>query len=133
MTESVRDRNLGLVRGALEAFDAEDAGPAIAMLHPEVESHVAPPMMNAGTWHGVDGYVEMTSAWFDAWDGLRYEIVELETPDDRHVLASLRQIATGRESGVPVEMDVVFLFEIEDGRARRFHVYGDRESAVVAI
>jgi ketosteroid isomerase-like protein len=42
-------------------------------------------------------------------------------------------LATGRESRVPVEMDVVFLFEVEDGRARRFHIYPDRRSAVAAL
>jgi ketosteroid isomerase-like protein len=130
---SERERNLALARSAFEAFDAGDLGAVIETLHPEVECHVAQPMMNAGTWHGVDGYQEMTAAWFEAWEGLRYEEIELEAPDDRHVLASVRQIATGRGSGVPVEMGVVFLFEIEDGRARRFHVYPDRKSAEAAL
>jgi ketosteroid isomerase-like protein len=130
---SERERNLELVQVAFEAFDANDVEGVIPTLHPEVESHVSPRMMNAGTWHGIDGYREMASAWFEAWEGLRYEVVELEAPDDRHVLATLRQIATGRGSGVPVEMDVFFLFEIEDGRARRLHIYPDRESALAAI
>jgi ketosteroid isomerase-like protein len=129
----IREQNQELVRSAFEAFDASDVAGLIATLHPDVECHVAQPMMNAGTWHGIDGYLEMTSAWFEAWEGLRYEVVELEAPDDRHILAKLRQIATGAGSGVPVEMDVVFLFEVEEGLARRFHVYPDRESAAAAI
>jgi ketosteroid isomerase-like protein len=130
---SERDRNVELVRSAFEAFDAEDVAGVVAVLHPDVDNHVSPKMMNGGTWHGVDGYFEMTGAWFEAWEGLRYEVVELEAPDDRHVLATAHQTAIGRSSGVPVEMDVVFLFEIEDARARRFHVYPDRESAVAAL
>jgi ketosteroid isomerase-like protein len=130
---SGRDGNLDLVRSAFEAFDVGDAESVVATLHPEVECHVSPRMMNAGTWHGVDGYLEMASAWFEAWEDLHYEVVELEAPDDRHVLATLRQIGTGRGSGVPVEMDVFFLFEAEDGRARRLHIYPDRESAEAAI
>ena len=130
---SEREPNLDLVRSAFEAFDASDVSGVLATLHPEVECHVAPPMMNSGTWHGVEGYLEMTGAWFEAFEDLRYEIFELEAPDDRHVLASTHQVAKGRESGVPVEMDVVFLFEIDDGRARRFHVYPDHGSAVAAL
>jgi ketosteroid isomerase-like protein len=130
---SERERNLELVRSAFEAFDASDTPRLVSTLHPEVECHVSPRMMNSGTWHGVDGYLEMTGAWFEAWEGLRYEVIDLETPDDRHVLATMRQIAKGRGSGVPVEMDVVFLFEVDDGRARRFHVHPDRESALAAL
>jgi ketosteroid isomerase-like protein len=127
------ERNLELARSAFEAFDASDVATVIANLHPEVECHVSHRMMNNGTWHGVDGYLEMTAAWFEAFEDLHYEVFDLEAPDDRHVLASAHQVARGRESGVPVEMDVVFLFEVEDGRARRFHIYPDRESAVAAI
>jgi ketosteroid isomerase-like protein len=122
-----------LVRAAFEAFNDEDIEGVVPVLHPEIESHVSPRMMNAGTWHGIDGYREMAAAWFEAWEGLRYEMVELEAPDDRNVLATLRQLATGRGSGVPVEMDVVFLVEVDDGLARRIHIYPDRESAEAAI
>jgi ketosteroid isomerase-like protein len=130
---SGHEGNLELVRSAFQAFDAGDVGGVLATLHPEVECHVSPRMMNSGTWQGVDGYLEMTEAWFEAFEDLRYEVFELEALDDRHVLASSHQVARGRESGVPVEMDVVFLFEVEDGCARRFHVYPDRESANAAI
>jgi ketosteroid isomerase-like protein len=130
---SGREGNLDLVRSAFEAFDAGEVGGVLSTLHPEIECHVSPRMMNAGTWQGVDGYLEMTEAWFEAFDDLRYEVFELEAPDDRNVLASAHQLARGRESGVPVEMDVVFLFEVEDGRARRFHIYPDRESAKAAL
>jgi ketosteroid isomerase-like protein len=130
---SERERNLELVRSAFAAFDAGDVSGVLATLHPEVECHVSPRMMNAGTWHGVDGYTEMAAAWFEAFEDLRYEIVELEAPDDRHVLVTANQTATGRGSGVPVEMDVVFMLEVEDGRARRFHIYPDREAAFAAI
>jgi ketosteroid isomerase-like protein len=130
---SERERNLELVRSAFEAFDASDTARLISTLHPEIECHVSPRLINSGTWHGHDGYLEMTGAWFEAWEGLHYEAIDLEAPDDRHVLASMRQIATGRGSGVPVEMDIVFLFEVDDGLARRFHVYPDRKSAIAAL
>jgi ketosteroid isomerase-like protein len=125
------ERNFELVRNAFEAF-AADPGQTL-FIHPEVECYVSPRLMNAGTWHGIDGYREMVKSWGEAWADLRFEVVELDAPDDRHVLATMRQTAAGRESGVPVEMNVVFLFEIEGGRARRLHIYTDRESAEAAI
>ena len=72
---------------------------------PEIEMHVSPRMMITG----------------------------IEEVDERNVLIAVHQTALGRESGVPAEMDSVLLFEVVGGRARRFHVHPDRESAVAAI
>jgi ketosteroid isomerase-like protein len=125
--------NTALARAGLEAFNRGDMEAVVGFLHPEIEMHVSPRMMNAGTWHGIDGYMEGVGGWGDAWENLHFEITGIEEADERTVLVGVRQTALGRESGVPVEMDAVLLFEVVDGRARRFQVHPDRESAVAAI
>jgi hypothetical protein len=45
----------------------------------------------------------------------------------------MRQTAVGSVSGVPVEMTNYYLLELRDGRAVRFHIYGDRDTALAAI
>jgi ketosteroid isomerase-like protein len=129
----VAERNRALARDGLEAFNRGDIEAVLAFLDGEIETHVHPSMMNTGTWHGHDGYLQMIATWGEAWEDLHFEILELETVGDRHVLAHVHQTAAGRGSGVPVEMDVVFLFEVVDGRALRFQVHPDREGAVAAI
>jgi ketosteroid isomerase-like protein len=125
--------NTDLARAGLEAFNRGDMQAVLELIHPKVEMHVSPRMMNAGTWHGIKGYVEGVSSWNDAWENLTFEVIGIEEVDERNVVVEVHQTAVGRESGVPVEMDAVLLFEVVEGRARRFHVHPDRESALAAI
>ena len=125
--------NSELVREGLDAFNRGDMQTVVGFLDPEIETHVNPRMMNAGTWHGIRGYEEGISAWSDAWKDLHFEITGIEEVDERNVIVEVHQTAVGRESGVPVEMDAVLLFAVVDGRARRFHVHPDRESALAAL
>ncbi len=128
-----RDRNVAATRDGIAAFNRGDGEAVAAALHPEVETHISERMVNPGTWHGLAGFGEGVGSWTDAWDGLHFEILEVVAVDDRNVLAHVHQTATGKGSGVPVAMDAVLLFEFDDGRARRFHVYPDGESAEAAI
>jgi ketosteroid isomerase-like protein len=127
------DPRFRLIRDAFEAFEARDGEAVIGFLHPDVESRVFPPLLNTGVWQGYDGFLQMTAAWEDAFGEVSYDVRDLEAPDDRHVLAAVHQAATGAESGVPVELDVYFLFELEDGRVVRFQVHATRESALGAL
>jgi hypothetical protein len=38
----------------------------------------------------------------------------------------------GVRKAVPVEIDVVFAFEIREGRFTRFHIYADKNEALAA-
>jgi ketosteroid isomerase-like protein len=125
--------NEDLLRQAVEAFNRGDEEGVIADFDPEIEFHVAPTLMNAGTRRGIDGYREMITAWVDAWQELQMDALEFEPIDERQLVARVRQRAIGAGSGVPVELEVFFLFEVNDGRVVRFHIYADRESAIAAF
>jgi ketosteroid isomerase-like protein len=75
----------------------------------------------------------MVTAWREAFSEDRSEVLALEMVDDDHLIAEMRQIAVGAVSGIPVEMTNCYLLEIRDGRAVRFHIYGDREAAMAAV
>jgi ketosteroid isomerase-like protein len=128
-----RERHAELVRDGLEAFNREDVAGILGLLDPVVESHVGAGLMNTGTWQGLEGFGEMAAAWGEAWEQNVYELVEIETPDDDHVIAHIHQRATGALSGVPVELSVFYMLEFAEDRAVRFHIYPDRDSAVAAI
>jgi hypothetical protein len=75
----------------------------------------------------------MVTAWNEAWGEIDTNVVSVEAPDDRHVIAEIHQTATGDASGVPVEMVVFYLLEIRDGKAVRFHIHADRDAALEAV
>lgn len=130
MTE---DSRIALIRDAFEAFEARDVEGLAAFLHPDVESRVAAPLMNVGTWQGYAGFIQMTSDWEDAFGEITYEILEMEPVDDRNVLVAVHQEATGAGSGIPVALDVCFLIEFKGEQAIRFQVHASRESAQAAV
>ena len=57
----------------------------------------------------------------------------IETPDEHHVLVEAQQTATGRASGVPVELLTYFLFEVHDEVSTRYELHASREDAIAAI
>ncbi|MGH2953487.1 MAG: nuclear transport factor 2 family protein [Solirubrobacterales bacterium] len=130
---SKRERHAEIVRKGLEAYNREDVPGVLRIMDPDVESRVGEGLMNTGTWHGLDGFAEMATTWAEAWGQNLYDIVEVETPDEDHVIARIHQQAIGAQSGVPVELTVFYMLEFADELVVRFHVYPDREAALAAI
>ena len=130
---SEEDARLALLKEGVDAFNRGDAEPALAIFADDVECLVASDLMNAGTYHGHDGYLRMLTAWGEAWGAVTAEIVAAEELPDGHLLVEIHQRAVGAGSGVPVEMTLFWLFQFIDGVLVRFHLYGDREAAVAAV
>jgi hypothetical protein len=127
------DRRAELIRQAFADFRAHNVAGLAGFIHPEVESHVSPALANPGTFQGATGFVEMTSGWEEAFQHVSYEIQDIELVDDRNALVDVHQEAQGAGSGVPVELDVVFLIEFKDELAVRFQIHPDRDSAMAAV
>jgi ketosteroid isomerase-like protein len=105
----------GLVRRGWDAYNRGDIDGTVAILSPEVVVHTAPPMANAGTYHGVEGFVTWITQWSEAWDSFRADVVEVETVGDRHVVTHVHQSGVGRGSGIEVSMDSGWVFDVRDG------------------
>jgi ketosteroid isomerase-like protein len=130
---SSRERHAEIARAAIDSFERRDVAGLFEFLAPDVECRVSGEMMNAGTWHGHEGFTTMAGGWEDVWKEISYEPTEIEALDDDHVLVHVHQRAIGAHSGVPVELSVVYMVEFRDERAVRLHIYPDRESAAGAI
>jgi len=78
-------RNEQLLRAGIEATNRGDEETVLALFDPEVESYVAPGLGNPGTWHGIDGYVEMISAWNESFDEMHNEIIIVEVRGGRAI------------------------------------------------
>jgi len=66
------------------------------------------------------------------WEQLRFEPERFLDIDEEHVLVFVRVNATGKGSGVPVELRNAHEFTIRDGMLVGFKVYGDRATALEA-
>ena len=122
-------RNVEFARSAFEGY--EQAGPeaAVPLLDPEVEVYSPPDVANSGTFHGVDGYLKWSRAWFDAWE--EFEIVPetIEPVGEQCVIAVCRQRGVGKSSGIAVEQTMTYMWETRAGKVTRFHLYVDAEEA----
>jgi ketosteroid isomerase-like protein len=130
---SERDDNERILREGIEAYNRGDVEAIVALFDPQIELHVDAAQGNPGTWIGLDGFQQMMSGWRDAFAEDRSELRDVEMVGDSHLIAEMRQTAIGSASGIPVEMTNYYLLELRDGRAVRFHIYGDRETAMAAV
>jgi ketosteroid isomerase-like protein len=129
LTERQR-ANLDLTQRAFSAFRADAPEDLLQLADPDVEIFSSPDLANPGSYRGHDGLIAWITAWVDAWDDLEIEARSMEPLGERHVVTSAHQTATGKGSGVPVEMDVAFLTEVRGETYVALHLYPSRDEAV---
>jgi ketosteroid isomerase-like protein len=130
MATARQSRNLERVRAGFDAFNRGDFDAVLAVLDEDVEIVAARELMNSGTFHGHDGYREWLAQWLEAWEGFEPQIERIEPVGERHVVAGVRQSARGRESGIPVEMTLAYMFEVADATTTAMHLYATWDEAV---
>jgi ketosteroid isomerase-like protein len=79
---------------------------------------------------GVEGVRRTASKW--PWGDLRFEPERFFDVDDERVLVFIHAIATGEETGIPVERRTAHELTFRDGYLVRFKVYSDRDAALEA-
>jgi ketosteroid isomerase-like protein len=123
--------NLGLVRKFVDAFNRRDVESMAGHYEPDVELHEWPTAPGAGVYRGVDGVRSALAGWFEAWEWMRVEIVELVDAGDR-VLVTLDQRAKGRGSEIEVEIRSFNVYTFRDGKVLRMQLFTEREPALEA-
>jgi len=77
----------------------------------------------AGTFHGYEGFVEAARELVEALADLRFEVGEAFESGNK-VVFEVRALATGRGSGVPIEIPrLAHLWELNERLVRRWIVY----------
>jgi ketosteroid isomerase-like protein len=123
--------NAQLVVDLLAAYQRGDDDALRALVHPEGEIYGQPGLINAGTYHGFDGFRDWISQWEEAWNEASYELGEMTEVGDSLIVVPVRIVARGAGSGVEVDTVFGWLFEWMDSRVSRFHVYVDVDEALV--
>jgi ketosteroid isomerase-like protein len=127
--EERQRRNVELVRQGVEAFRRGDLEGLLALTHEDFEIYLPQNLPNSGTYVGYDGFRTWLDQWLDAWEDFTIEIVEAVAAGARHVVADIRQYGRGKGSGIPVEMEVAYLWDVRGNRFAALHLYASREEA----
>jgi ketosteroid isomerase-like protein len=133
MEGSRQEQNVDLARRGMEAYNRGDIDAVLELFSPEVEVYAPPDFINAGVFQGREGWLKWTAQWNEAWESFDIRVDRVEPIGQRFVVVDAHQVGRGRGSGVSVELDVIYLFEISDGRCVYFAIYPDRERALAGI
>ena len=130
--------NVEIVRRSFEAFRAglERGDPEIG-LDPEAVANdfewvAAEPLDGRSVWYGLAGFVEFTRNWTEEFEDWSIRVERLIDAGDDRVVALTHQWATGKGSGVPVELDLGQVWELEAGHVARVTSYLTHAEALEA-
>ena len=121
-----------LLLAALAAYQAGNDETLRGLLHPEIETYSEPGLINSGSFTGFKGFQHWARQWEEAWEQTRFQPLEFIDVDESHLVARVRVVGRGAGSGLEVDREFGYLYEVRDGRATRFHVYENVGKALEA-
>ncbi len=83
-------------------------------------------------YRGREGFVEFMQTWIGSFADWSFRIERLIDAGDDQVVVLAHQRATGKGSGVPVELHLGQVQELEDGRVIRVRNYLEHSEALEA-
>jgi ketosteroid isomerase-like protein len=116
----------------LAAYQQGDDEALRQVIHPEGEIHGAPGIINAGTYHGFEGFRQWVSQWEEAWGEIDYSLGEIVEVDESLLVIPVHIVGRGAASGVEIDMTFGWLYEWEDGLVIRFQVHTSFDQAMAA-
>jgi ketosteroid isomerase-like protein len=130
--------NVDVVRRLIEEFQAGmergDVGPSLKSenLADDFEWIPADVPGTLTTYRGRDAFLEFMRTWTEDFENWSVELDRLIDASDDRVVGLFHQRATGKGSGVPVELQQGMVYELEDGRVIRMCNYADPTEALKA-
>ena len=118
-----------VVRRGFEAFQQGGPEAMLELFSDDVITYRAEP--DGATLHGKAGFRDAVADWtedFSEWQVLPQEFTDL----GERVLARVLQMAQGRNSGVRVEEDWWFLFELTGSKVSKLSFYSNPAAALEA-
>ena len=122
------------VRRSFDAWNRGDFEACVEAAHPEIEwiSEIARRVEGTETvYRGLAGMRRYWDEWHAIWD-VNIDVTEVFDLEDTVVaLATVR--ARGDASGIDLEQPIAYVFEFEEGLARRVRSYFDQQEALDAV
>ena len=134
------EENVEIVRRVFEEFQAgKERGDPGALFDSEAvaDDHewIADPpgaLYGRSVWRGREEFVEYVRTWTEDFEDWSIQVERWIDAGDDRVVALTHQSATGKGSGVPVELKTGQVSELEDGRIIRTTSYLTHADALEA-
>jgi uncharacterized protein len=125
-------RSLATVRRFIAATGAERRNERRSLLHDDFVVHEAGGLPFSGDYHGSQGFFELLNRMNDVLE-LAAGPVTTDPLGDDAVAARFRLTFTSRASGKSVQMALVEIYTLRDGRIAELDVYYKDPGAVAAL
>jgi ketosteroid isomerase-like protein len=132
MSEQSATPHLEIVQAAFDAYFRGDEQALLALAAPSIVISQFPEQVDAGQYHGHDGFRQVMADWTGSWDDWSIEIVSAREVGNR-VLATALQRGRGMGSGAPMEAQAIFVFTVRDGLIARWEMFSSEEQALTAV
>jgi ketosteroid isomerase-like protein len=127
--------NVEIVRQRLDAFQAgmasSDLGAWVDVAD-DFEWIVPTPFEGRSVWVGRDGFFEFVRTWAEQFEDWSLRVEQLIDAGGDRVVALAHQTATGKESGVPVDMNLGQVWELKGDHVLRVRNYFSHAEALEA-
>src|SRR6266498_288954 len=120
-----------LVQSAISAVNERNVEAYLACCTDDVQLYT-PLAHFTGPNEGPTGIRRFFHDIQDASPDFRLELERLELVGD-HVLAFLRVHASGRISGVPLDLETANVYDFEGDRIKRIRIFSDRQEALEIV
>jgi ketosteroid isomerase-like protein len=121
--------NVVLVRSGFAAFEEGNLSRMLDLMADDLVTYRANP--DGATYYGKEGFLEATADWtegFSDWSVIPEEFIDAGSS----VLVRVRQISRGEGSGISVEGEFWFVFEVRGSELSKLSFYNTRTDALEA-
>jgi ketosteroid isomerase-like protein len=124
--------NVEVVRQALDAMNRREIDRYLGHCTQDIVLR-APTGPIEGEYRGSDGIRRYFAAIDDVAPDFRLDADSVNAVDDSRVIGRLRVTATGRASGVPIDLPVTTVYELVDGKISCICVFRDHDEALKTV
>ena len=121
--------NAEVVDRFIAAFEAGDLAAALECMDPDVELLPIRAQLDGSSYRGHDGYTRLLDDFAADWDDLRL-VKERTYEEGDRILTTGRLQATGKTSGIALDVPLALLYELRDGKVVRLQSFSDPEEAL---
>jgi ketosteroid isomerase-like protein len=111
-------QNVRIVRAVIDGWLRGDPA-TLELISPDVVYESPPAQPGGGIYRGHDGVLQWVVDWRAEWTDYRLDVLGVEHLGDQ-VLSFERHRATGKRSGVKVDMESFSLWTLNDGKVIRW-------------
>jgi ketosteroid isomerase-like protein len=129
----VSQENVEIVRTVFAAFDQGDIEGVLRLCDEDIviTQPVEVPGINPQQ-RGHQGVLEAFAIWPEQWDDFRVEVLALTAAPADRVIANIRTLGRGKQSGVEVDMEFSFVFTLRDEKIVEWQLFLREDQALEA-